>query len=276
MDTIDCTPAAGRKEDALRDGFVVNDGVRIHYQVEGSGPPLFLHHGFTGSSQSWRDFGYTKEIADGYTLVLIDARGQGASDKPYDVEANTMERRTDDIRLVLDELEIDRVHFWGYSMGGRTAFAFVQRYPDRLRSLVIGGASPYVVPESTAWNNALAVAAERGDAAMLAGDVEGDMAFMEEGLRRSDRKALAATQRGIMKWPGVDPATITTPALLYCPTEDPRLGHMEKAAAAMGTKLHLVQGKSHAQGFYDGLEVIPAVRGFLAGVERGDAPRAAG
>jgi pimeloyl-ACP methyl ester carboxylesterase len=60
----------------------INDGLRIHYEVVGSGEPLLLYHGLTGSGERWRDTGYIAGLAEAYRLILIDARGHGQSDKP--------------------------------------------------------------------------------------------------------------------------------------------------------------------------------------------------
>ena len=65
-------------------GFVENDGLQIHYEVEGQGPPLILLHWWTGSLEDWRLFGYVDALKDTYRLILIDARGHGQSDKPHD------------------------------------------------------------------------------------------------------------------------------------------------------------------------------------------------
>jgi hypothetical protein len=62
--------------------YATNDGVRIHYEVEGSGPPLFLHIGFLGSLDDWcrADVRYAEALRDTYRLLLLDPRGQGRSD----------------------------------------------------------------------------------------------------------------------------------------------------------------------------------------------------
>ncbi len=49
--------------------FVRNDGVRIHYEIEGSGPPLLLVHGKTSSLASWRDLGYVDALSAEYQLL---------------------------------------------------------------------------------------------------------------------------------------------------------------------------------------------------------------
>ena len=55
--------------------FANNQGVRIHYEVEGKGPPLVLQHGFSDSLQTWYELGYVDGLKSDYRLILLDARG---------------------------------------------------------------------------------------------------------------------------------------------------------------------------------------------------------
>jgi pimeloyl-ACP methyl ester carboxylesterase len=128
--------------------YSVNQGVRIHYQIEGDGQPLVLQHGFTGSLESWYDLGYVEALKPHYRLILIDARGHGASDKPHQADAYERERNVADTTTVLDDLDIPRAHYFGYSMGGRIGFAIARYAPERVHSLIIGGRSPYALPQA--------------------------------------------------------------------------------------------------------------------------------
>ena len=58
--------------------YLVNRGVRIHYEVDGQGPPLLLHHGTGGSADSWRENGYREALRGRYRLIMPDSRGHGA------------------------------------------------------------------------------------------------------------------------------------------------------------------------------------------------------
>jgi len=65
--------------------YADNQGVRIHYRVEGEGPPLVLQHGMIQSIEDWYERGYVGALtAAGFRLILADARGLGRSDKPHD------------------------------------------------------------------------------------------------------------------------------------------------------------------------------------------------
>jgi pimeloyl-ACP methyl ester carboxylesterase len=50
-----------------------NGAVRIHYSVDGAGPPLLLHHGFTGSSRDWETFGFVAVLRERFQVIMLDA-----------------------------------------------------------------------------------------------------------------------------------------------------------------------------------------------------------
>jgi pimeloyl-ACP methyl ester carboxylesterase len=120
--------------------FANNQGVKIHYEVMGQGPPLVMVHGFTRSLEDWRNFGFVPELKNDYQLILIDVRGHGQSDKPDNLNAYNLKTMAEDVATIMDELNIERAHYWGYSMGGRIGFYGMTRYYlPRLNSLILGG-----------------------------------------------------------------------------------------------------------------------------------------
>lgn len=123
--------------------YADNKGVRIHYEVEGRGPPLVLVHGLSNSLKNWYDSGYVELLKKNYRLILVDVRGHGSSDKPHDPKAYTIKLMVSDIVTVLDDLKISKAHLLGYSMGGWIGFGIAKYAPERIYSLIIGGAHPY-------------------------------------------------------------------------------------------------------------------------------------
>jgi pimeloyl-ACP methyl ester carboxylesterase len=61
--------------------YASNERIRIHYRTEGAGPPLVLQHWSLATMECWYDYGYVAALKNDYRLVLLDARGHGASDK---------------------------------------------------------------------------------------------------------------------------------------------------------------------------------------------------
>lgn len=122
--------------------FVENNDTKIHYVVEGQGPPIVMLHASMGSYAEWHNGDYINALKNDYKLILVDLRGHGASDKPRDIKSYSSKEFTSDIIAVLDDLKIPKAHCWGYSMGGTIAFFLSRDYPERFRSFIIGGAYP--------------------------------------------------------------------------------------------------------------------------------------
>lgn len=114
---------------------VDNDGVRIHYEVEGSGPSVVLVTGAGGDLRMWRDAGYIEGLAE-FRTILVDRRGRGKSDYPREVEQHRIPKFVEDVARVLDQLQVDVAGFWGYSNGIYLGLAFGAAHPERLQALV--------------------------------------------------------------------------------------------------------------------------------------------
>ena len=119
------------------------NGIELNVRRQGSGPVLLLLHGFTGSGATWQPFDWP-----GYETVAVDLPGHGDSDKPGSVERYHMERCTEDLVSLLNELGIERAAVLGYSMGGRVALHLALHAPERLWALVIESASPGIESEA--------------------------------------------------------------------------------------------------------------------------------
>ncbi len=122
--------------------FADNQGIKINYEVDGEGTPFVLQYGFMEAIEDWYNIGYVDSFKDNYKLIMIDLRGHGLSDKPYNSDMYLMDLLTSDVITVLDDLKIEKAHFMGYSMGGHIGFGLTQFFPDRFKSFILGGISP--------------------------------------------------------------------------------------------------------------------------------------
>ena len=129
--------------------YASNNGVRIHYKVEGTGPPHALKHGSFGSEEDWFDLGYVGPQQHNHRLILIDARGHWTSDKPHDSCDYEIPLRFADVTAVLDDLEIHRGDFFGYSMGGWIGSSDVLATMAMPCLLFAGEADPRLPPVRT-------------------------------------------------------------------------------------------------------------------------------
>ncbi|AFM39511.1 putative hydrolase or acyltransferase of alpha/beta superfamily [Desulfosporosinus acidiphilus SJ4] len=124
--------------------FVLNNSVKINYEVEGDSNRdcLVLQHGFFGSISDWYDYGYVDALKTKYKLILIDARGHGKSDKPHCSEEYSLYLRSQDIIRILDAQKIDQCHYFGYSMGGWISFGLMKWFKSRFQSFILDAIHP--------------------------------------------------------------------------------------------------------------------------------------
>ncbi len=246
-----------------------NGGVRIHYEIEGSGPPLVLQHGFSQSSADWRVAGYVEALREHHQVILVDARGHGGSDKPHDGAAYSAAQHAADIVAVLDALGLQRADYWGYSMGGWIGFGMARYAPQRLRALILGGQHAYgrkVAPGlpdgrdpelffesffSSIGLNFAALPAEQ-----------------RKALLTVDTLALAVARQDRPSFEDSLPA-MTMPALLYAGTRDGIFAQAEASAKAMPHCTFVaLAGLDHSDAFYKATaELVPKVLDFLQQAE---------
>jgi 2-succinyl-6-hydroxy-2,4-cyclohexadiene-1-carboxylate synthase len=121
----------------------VGDGLRLHVASSGSGAPLLLLHGFTGSTETWTSL--RAALGDRFAIHAVDLPGHGRSAAPQDPARYGLRRLADDLAAVIDALDIERAAVLGYSLGGRAALRFALDHPSRLHSLVLESVSPGVI-----------------------------------------------------------------------------------------------------------------------------------
>ena len=129
--------------------FVADDGVAIAYERWGSDRPgstVVLHHGFGSHARSkWVATGVGAALeAAGRSVRAVDARGHGASDKPYDAAAYGEQRMARDLLSLCDHLGLERFDLVGYSMGAVVAL-IVASTTSRARRLVASGVGEGVI-----------------------------------------------------------------------------------------------------------------------------------
>ena len=125
--------------------ITTDDGVKLHYREVGAGIPIVFVHEFAGDVRSWET--QFRHFGRRYRCIAYNARGFPPSDVPEGIDRYSQARARDDIRAVLDGLRIDKAHIVGLSMGGFATLHFGFTYPDRARSLTIGGCGYGAAPD---------------------------------------------------------------------------------------------------------------------------------
>lgn len=242
--------------------YASNQGVCIYYEVEGDGPPLVLQHGSACSSAEWREMGYRDALRREYQLILIDARGHGASEKPHEPAAYTLPLRVADVTAVLDDLSIRHAHYFGYSMGGWIGFGLAKYAPERIRTLILGGAHPYA--ESLQGRHTIM---DQGlDAFITACERSlGDhlTPTLRARLMTTDLRALRAQTQDRSSIADVLP-TMTMPCLLFVGESEPRLPDVQVCLAHLPNgRFVVIPGCDHFGAWARSDLVLPHVTTFL-------------
>lgn len=119
--------------DTFADRYVHANGIRQHIVDGGDGPPLLLVHGWPENWYAWRLV--MPALAENYTVIAIDQRGIGLTDKPADgYDAATM---ANDLIGLMDALGHERFAVVGHDIGLVIAYALAADYPDRVDRVVL-------------------------------------------------------------------------------------------------------------------------------------------
>ena len=111
------------------------DGRKLSYRRMGSGPVLVCHPGGPGFSSTY--FSDLAGLWEKYTLVLVNPRGTGGSDRPSDPRAYGVDDYVADLEELRHHLELERMLLLGHSHGGVVAQAYAAMHPGRVRRLVL-------------------------------------------------------------------------------------------------------------------------------------------
>jgi pimeloyl-ACP methyl ester carboxylesterase len=117
----------------------LDDGTELFYQVDDFTDPwtqpetVVMHHGMAKSHKLW--FAWVPIIARHYRVIRYDMRGMGQSDVPEPGYPWTLDNFARDLAEVADQLELDRFHLIGETVGGSISMRYATQHQDRLRSL---------------------------------------------------------------------------------------------------------------------------------------------
>ena len=130
------TPAAAGPQPPAgwTDGYVMANGIRIHYwRSGGNRPPMVMAHGSSDDGLCWTNL--AKEIQDSYDIIMFDARGHGLSDPP--TPSDPADVQVEDLAALIRALKLERPILMGHSMGSASVAQFAARYPDVPRAVIL-------------------------------------------------------------------------------------------------------------------------------------------
>jgi proline-specific peptidase len=132
--------------------FTTSDGRKLSYRKLGHGPILVCHPGGPGLSSTY--IGDLAGLWERFTLVILNPRGTGGSDRPTDPGAYRLEDYVNDVEELRLHLRLDRMLLLGYSHGGVVAQAYAVAHPERVKKLVLACTTARFGPEQEAATQA--------------------------------------------------------------------------------------------------------------------------
>jgi proline-specific peptidase len=126
----------------VTESFRTQDGRTLTYHREGAGPPLVCHPGGPGFSS--RYLADLAGLGETFTLIQLDPRGTGGSDRASSYATRDYAADLEDTRI---HLELERMDLLGHSHGGVAAAAYAAQHPTRVRRLVLANSLVRLHPD---------------------------------------------------------------------------------------------------------------------------------
>lgn len=108
-------------------------------------PTILFLHGFTGSSKDWSEI--IPQIDYNFSSVTIDLIGHGKSDSPGDIALYEINSIVEQLMHITEKLTLNKIILCGYSMGGRIALSFANKYPHFINGLILESSTAGITNE---------------------------------------------------------------------------------------------------------------------------------
>lgn len=258
---------------------VVNNA-GIAYDDHGAGLPVIFLHAFPLNRHMWKGELTTLLGEERYRLVALDWRGFGESDIVNDV--STMELFADDVAGLMDALGMENAVLCGLSMGGYATFAFLRKYSQRVRGLILADTRPGADTAAAKANreNVARVAETQGTGVIADMQVPHLLsaytrqqnpeveAWVRQLINAATPQGIAAAARGMaLRADSTDVlATITCPTLVIVGEQDelttPSVA-WDYAAQIPGAQCASIARAGHLSNLEQPEAFLQAVSGFL-------------
>lgn len=252
--------------------YIDRNGVKIFYEVEGSGPTVLLSHGYSASARMWR--GQVEALKDSYRVITWDMRGHAESDSPDDQSLYSEELTVADMKAILGACGASKAVIGGLSLGGYMSLAFYASHPEMVQALMLFDTGPgYRNPKAReGWNETSYLRAqafeEQGlDALGTSAEVRVSTHRSAQGLANAARGMLAQVDSRVMDVL----EKVAVPTLVLVGSEDqPFLAATDYMAAKIpGARRVVIEGAGHASNIDKPAAFNEAVRQFLGGLKLG-------
>ena len=142
------------------------NGIEINYEIAGEGPWLTMSHSLACNLHMWDP--QMVELTRNFKVLRYDTRGHGETSAP--AGEYTLEQLADDVKGLLDALNIKQTHWMGLSMGGMIGQTFALKYPGVFQSMVLADTTSRRPPDAARmWAERIQNAQQNGMDALVEG-----------------------------------------------------------------------------------------------------------
>jgi pimeloyl-ACP methyl ester carboxylesterase len=200
--------------------IISTDGAKIAYNVFGKGSPLVLVHGMGSNKEMWVDRGWIEVFENYFTVITIDIRGNGESDKSYNSDFYSINNILDDINIVVKECGFNDYSFFGHSYGATIGLQICKQNKN-IKKVVCGGTIfgnkffKEIVPEWIIEYESLSLKKKNN---ML--DKQNLSREDMEWIEKTDFELAIAQLKAWTNWEGIEIKDIKTSLAVYSGTKD--------------------------------------------------------
>ncbi len=248
------------------------DGIRIAYDLTGDGTALVLLHGGGHNRQSFHKAGYVERFKHDFTVITIDIRGNGESDKPNDPVLYTTEKHCQDVLAVVDACGVSRFVLLGFSYGGNIG-RYLAVISDRVTAFIMIGI-PFGATAQSEFRQFIkellnfwppVLQAQTAGTLDLATLSEEDQTYLFEGNVPLKLSWLGA----MLDWQPIEPNDLLCPTLWLIGSEnESAMASFRKYKSFLPqtkVEVEIVEGLNHQQEFSEIDIVLPRMVSFLEG-----------
>ena len=253
--------------------------ISIRFDDGGEGTPVVLLHGYLESLHIWDDLACP--FSEKYRVISIDLPGHGETGIIGDT--SSMEFMAEVVKEVLDHLKIDKCIFFGHSMGGYAALAFLELFPERLIGFSLFHSKPQPDPPAAIENRKRGINLVNEGKKELVVNTNVPMAFADANLekfkkeieyakqigRKTPNEGIKAALKGMMERPSREDILMNTnfPVLLILGKQDNYIPFVTMYEQIKIPKkgIHLILEKSGHMGFIE--EKEKSLEGVMSFIE---------
>ena len=200
--------------------IISTDGAKIAYNVSGKGFPLVLVHGMGSNKEMWINRGWVEIFEKYFTVITIDIRGNGESDKSYNSNFYSIDNILNDIDSVVKECGFSEYNYFGHSYGATIGLQLC-KHNKQIKRIVCAGTTfgntffKEIVPQWISEYENFALRKKNNTLNELNLSKE-DL----EWLEKTDLELTISEFKAWNNWEGIEAKEIKTNLAVYSGTKD--------------------------------------------------------